>query len=210
MKRLALLGAGGHGKVVADTALYAGWQEVIFYDDAWPGLCATGIWTVIGDATRLLQDLPNFDGVVVTIGRNRTRLDKHQWLIRHGAPLVSVIHPTAVISQYATLGKGSVVMAGAVVNVDACLGEACVVNTGATVDHDDWLADGVHISPGVNLSGHVTVGEASWIGIGAAVRQGITIGREVTVGAGAVVVEMVPDGLTVFGNPAKPSRTGNS
>ncbi len=204
MKRLALLGAGGHGKVVADAALCSGWQEVVFYDDAWSAKQAKSMWAVIGDSVRFLQDMSAFDGVMVSIGDNRLRLEKHRWLVSHNAPLVSVIHPTAVVSRYASIGRGAAIMAGAIINVDACLGEACIVNTGATVDHDNQLADGVHISPGAHLSGQVSVGEASWLGVGATVRQCLTIGHDVIVGAGAVVVKSVSDGLTVVGNPAKP------
>lgn len=206
-RRLALLGAGGHGKVVADAALCAGWHEVVFYDDAWPRVQASGTWPVVGASEQLVRDLPTLGGVIVTIGRNATRLDKQRWLQSLGAPLVSIIHPAATISRFAALGPGCVVMASAVVNVDASIGQACIINTGATVDHDCQLADGVHISPGAHLSGQVNVGEASWVGVGAVVRQGLIIGRGVMVGAGAVVVKPVPDDLTVIGNPARPLVT---
>jgi len=203
MRRLALLGAGGHGKVVADSALCAGWQEVVFYDDAWPGVQSCGPWPVAGNSEQLRLDLAGFDGVVVTIGNNAIRLDKQRWLQQGGAALVSVVHPAACVSRYASIGPGSVVMAGAVLNIDAKLGQACIINTGATVDHDCQLADGVHVSPGAHLSGEVQVGQASWIGAGAVVRQGLSIGRSVTVGAGAVVVKPISEGMTVVGNPAR-------
>jgi len=202
-RRLALLGAGGHGKVVADAALCAGWQEVVFYDDAWPRVQSCGPWPVAGPCDRLRQDLAGFEGVLVTIGNNPVRLDKHRVLQQWGAPLVTVVHPAASVSRHASLGSGSVVMAGAVIQIDARLGQACIINTGATVDHDCLLGDGVHVSPGAHLSGEVHVGAASWIGVGAVVRQGLNIGGAVTVGAGAVVVKPVSEGLTVAGNPAR-------
>lgn len=204
MKRLALLGASGHGKVVADAALAAGWQSVVFFDDAWPGLTVNGHWPVVGGTAALLARLSEFDGALVTIGRCATRWQKHQALRAAGARLVSLVHPHACVSSLATLGVGSVVMAGAVVNVDAVVGEACIINTGATVDHDCVLGHAVHVSPGAHLSGDVRVGACSWVGVGAAVRQGIRIGADVMVGAGAVVVKPVPDGQTVVGNPARP------
>lgn len=200
--RLALLGAGGHGKVVADAALCAGWQEVVFYDDAWPQAQSNGIWPVVGSSEQLVRDLLALDGVLVTIGHNTTRLQKHRWLQSQAAPLVSVVHPAAVVSRHAQVGLGCVVMPGAVINVDARLGQASIINTGATVDHDCQLGDGVHVSPGATLSGQVNVGEASWIGAGAVVRQCLHIGQDVVVGAGAVVVKSVPDAQTVVGNPA--------
>lgn len=203
MKRLALLGASGHGKVVADVALCAGWQEVVFYDDAWPTTQDNGVWKVIGDSQLLLKQASEFDGVLVSIGNCATRWRKHLELKAAGAPLVSLIHPRACASAMASLGTGSVVMAGAVVNIDASLGEACIVNTGATIDHDCRLGDAVHVSPGAHLSGNVTVGQGSWIGLGALVKQGVTIGSRVTVGAGAVVLKSTGDDVTVIGLPAR-------
>lgn len=204
MKTLALLGASGHGKVVADTALAAGWLSVVFFDDAWPGVTKNGHWPVVGDTQALLARLSEFDGVLVAIGNCAIRWQKQQELLSSGARMATVVHPHACVSSLARLGTGTVVMAGAVVNVDAVIGDACIINTGASVDHDCVLANGVHVSPGARLSGIVTVGACSWIGVGAAVRQLIQIGKGVMVGAGAVVVKALPDGQTVVGNPAKP------
>lgn len=204
MKTLALLGASGHGKVVADTALAAGWESVVFFDDAWPAITKNGHWPVIGNTQVLLSRLTEFDGVLVAIGNCAIRWKKQQELLSSGARMATVVHPHACVSSLARLGAGTVVMAGAVINVDAVIGDACIINTGASVDHDCMLANGVHVSPGARLSGIVTIGDCSWIGVGAAVRQLIQIGKGVIVGAGAVVVKSVPDDKTVVGNPAKP------
>jgi sugar O-acyltransferase (sialic acid O-acetyltransferase NeuD family) len=204
MKRLAILGASGHGKVVADAAAAAGWDEMVFYDDAWPRRGTNGRWAVAGDTAILVDALHDYDGVIVGVGSNRTRLDLTRRLVGSGAHLVSVIHPRAEISRYAEIGVGTVAFAGAVINVDTSVGQGCIINTGATVDHDCALADAVHLSPGAHLAGGVKVGEASWVGIGACVKQLVTIDSDVTVGAGAVVVSHVPAEQTVVGVPAKP------
>lgn len=204
MKRLAILGASGHGKVIADASVEAGWSEIVFFDDAWPRLCNNGRWPVTGDSAALLDALDDVDGVVVGVGDNRTRLCLFLRLAAAGARLVSVVHPRAVVSRYAEIGDGTVAFAGAVVNVDSRIGRACILNTAATVDHDCVLADAVHLSPGAHLAGGVRVGEASWIGIGASVKQLVRIDSDVTVGAGAVVVGHVPAEQTVVGVPAKP------
>ena len=203
MNTLALLGASGHGKVVADVALTAGWKSVVFFDDAWPHRAENGHWPVVGNTASLLANLSQFDGVIVAIGNCSIRWQKQQELQAAGACMATVVHPKAIVSDYAKLGLGTVVMAGAVVNVDAVVGNACIINTCASVDHDCTLADGAHISPGAHLSGNVTVGASSWVGVGASVRQGIHIGANVMVGAGTVVVKSVSDGQTVVGNPAR-------
>lgn len=204
MKRLALLGASGHGKVVADAALAGEWDAVEFFDDAWPQRQSNGPWLVSGDSAVLLARFQEFQGVIVSIGDCTVRWAKHQTLQAAGAPLVTVVHPSAVVSTHAILGVGTVLMAGSVVNIDAVVGQAGIINTGATVDHDCRLGNAVHICPGAHLSGYVQVGHGSWVGVGAAVKQGIVLGERVMVGAGAVVVQAVPDGLTVVGNPAMP------
>jgi len=203
VRRLAILGASGHGKVVADAALAAGWQVVTFYDDAWPVVSANGPWEVVGRTAELLRDAPQLDGAVVAIGDNATRLAKLRQLLAGGVVLVSVVHPSAVVSPRAEVGEGSVIFAGAVLNPFARLGRGCIVNSGASVDHDCELADGAHVSPGAHLGGGVRVGEASWIGIGASVKQDVVIGGGVVVGAGAAVVNDIADGLTVVGVPAR-------
>jgi sugar O-acyltransferase (sialic acid O-acetyltransferase NeuD family) len=202
--RLALLGAGGHGKVVADAAQLAGWTDIEFFDDTWPSKEKHGPWPVVGDAATLLSRSKQFDGAVVTIGDCIARLRMHCALQDAGAHLTSIVHPAATVSRYARIGAGSVLMAGAIVNIEAVLGQACIVNTGATIDHECVLGDGVHVAPGAHISGNVTIGAGSWIGVGASVRQGIQIGSNVMVGAGAVVVKPVADGMTVVGSPAEP------
>ena len=205
MKKLALLGASGHGKVVAEMAMRQGWREITFFDDAWPEKNMNGLWPVEGGTNDLLSRLADYDGVVVSIGHCETRWQKHLLLQGADAPIVSIIHPSAVISPNARLGAGTVVMAGAVVNIDSVLGQSVIINTGATIDHDCKVSDAVHIGPGASISGNVSLGFASWIGVGACVRQGQQIGDQVMVGAGAVVVSDLPDGVVVKGNPAKPS-----
>ena len=200
--RLAILGAGGHGRVAADCALAAGWTDIVLFDDG--EARSSGPWVVAGGRHDLIARLDDFDGVVVGIGSNAARARLTRELAQAGARLATLIHPRATVSSCAEVGTGSVVFAGAVINIGARLGQAVIVNTGATVDHDCVLAEGVHIAPGAHLAGGVTVGTESWIGVGAAVREYTAVGAGVMVGAGAVVVKPIADGLTVAGNPARP------
>ena len=203
MKRLAILGASGHGKVVADTAECCGWQIIEFFDDAWPQVTSIGVWPVVGNTSDLLSRVGEFDGVLVAIGNNSVRRRKMDELKASGAQLPVLIHPSSIISRYAKIGSGTVVFASAVVNAYAIVGEGAVLNTGCSIDHDCVLGACVHVSPGARLAGAVTVGDGSWIGIGACVRQVLSIGSNVMVGAGAAVICDISDNMTVAGVPAR-------
>lgn len=200
---LAILGAGGHGRVVADCAEAAGWDRVVFFDDN-PHVALEGAWSVEGSAKDLMARASRFEGVVVGVGANRLRLRLTQELMGAGAHPATLVHPAASVSRYASVEAGSVIFAGAVVNIGARIGRAVVLNTSATVDHDCVIEDGVHVSPGAHLAGGVKVGEASWIGIGAAVRECTVIGADAVIGTGATVIKPVMSGLTMVGNPARP------
>lgn len=203
MTALLIIGAGGHGKVVADSALEQGDRErIAFLDDLHPELTEVLGWPVLGkvaDAARFLDDYPD---AVVAVGNNQRRMELIDMLRESGFGLPVICHPSAVISRSATIGPGCVLFATTVVNTGARLGKGCIVNTGASIDHDCLLADAVHVSPGARLGGAVEVGRASWIGIGASIRELTVIGERVMVGAGAAVVGDVPDGVTVTGVPA--------
>lgn len=205
MSALLIIGAGGHGKVVADAALETGkWDEIVFLDDAWPEKQNNGLWDIQGKVDQLSNWKGRCAGAVVAIGNNHLRMELQSKLIAAGFEVATVVHPSARISRFAKLGAGSVVFAHAVVNVDALVGDAAIINTAATIDHDCRLGHGVHVAPGANLGGGVIVGDYSWIGIGAAVRHYLSIGVDVTVGAGAVVVSNINDGVTAVGSPARP------
>lgn len=205
MAALLILGAGGHGKVVADAALETGdWDEIVFLDDAWPEKNIIGCWPVAGNMQELCCWRDRCKDAVVAIGNNQLRMRLQARLVTGGFNVVSVIHPAATVSRYATLGVGSVVFAGAVINVDATIGDGAIINTSATIDHDCILGVGVHVSPGAHLGGGTKVGDYSWIGIGASVKHLTSIGSNTIVGAGAVVLGDIPDGVTAIGMPARP------
>lgn len=206
MKRLAILGAGGHGKVVADAAECCGWGNISFFEDSWPERAQNASWLICGTTSDLLSRLHEFDGVVVAIGHNRSRGEKLSLLESAGAKIVSIVHPSATVSKYAEVGNGSVVFAGACINPCAIVGTGAIINTGSSVDHDCVLGANVHISPGARLAGNVSVGDGSWVGIGACIKQMVRIGMYVTVGAGSAVVADVHDNLVVVGVPAQPMK----
>lgn len=202
MSTLIIVGAGGHGRVIADAAICAGWSKIIFYDDAFPKIRKTGTWEICGTSADLLNSQTSAP-VVVGIGHNTIRMQKANELKHAGFDLVSVIHPSAILSPSAKIGAGTVVFGGVVINSCATIGEHCIINTNATIEHDCSLDEGVHISPQAALGGGVRIGKLSWIGIGACVKQGIEIGESVMIGAGAAVVKNLPGHCTAIGVPAR-------
>lgn len=201
MSRVVILGAGDHGRVVADILLCARQEVVAFLDvkrERW-GIPIHGI-PVPGDDSKLAG--LRADGVVAGVGDNRTR---HRIVAELLSPVnwVNAIHPSAVVSPWAKLGRGVVIAAGAVVNPDAEVGDFAIVNTGATVDHDCCIGPFAQVAPGVHLAGRVMVGEGAMIGTGAAVVPGCTIGAWAVIGAGAVVTKNIPAGVTAKGVPAR-------
>lgn len=201
MKSLIILGASGHGKVVADTARLTGWSDIVFVDDAWPDCTQNGPWAVVGDSGTLARRREEGAAVFVAIGNNTTRERAYRSNDLSDSPVL--VHPSAIVSPHSRLGAGTLMAAGTILNIASETGEGVILNTGCTIDHDCLIGDFAHISPGAHLAGNVTVGNRSWIGIGSSVRQGITIGADVTVGAGAAVVSDIADGLTVVGVPAR-------
>ncbi len=203
MKKLAIIGAGGHGRVVADLAGLLGWESISFFDAAWKEKVTDSRWPLIGDTSSYLEKCNEFDGVIIAIGNCEVRWKEFLNIKKSTTSFVTLKHPFSFLSQYSAIGSGSVTFAGSVVNTDAVIGNACIINVGATVDHDCVLGNSVHVAPGAHISGGVTIGDGSWIGVGSAIKQGVHIGKNVMVGAGAVVLSDIPDNATFVGNPAR-------
>ena len=204
-KELAIVGASGHGKVIADIAEQLGFT-VKFYDDAYPSKTHIEHWPIHGTCVDLIAlkntyTSDNHD-VVVAIGNNEIRQQKIKLLQQNSFNLITLIHPTAIISQYAEVAPGTVIFAGAIINAFANVGVGCIINTAAVIEHDCSIDDFSHICPNVALAGGVSVGAKSWVGIGSQVKQLITIGDNCLIGAGSTVVKNIPDNVTAFGSPA--------
>lgn len=192
-----LYGASGHAKVIIDIVHSQNGRFDCIFDDN-PKILEISGYDVHHDPG---EELSTEHLTIIGIGENRTR-KKVAHSIKGGIhPFLS--HVSAVVSPFAIIGNGTVIMANASINSSVLIGEHCIVNTGAVVEHDCRLNNFVHISPNAALAGDVEVGEGSHIGIGAVVIPGIKIGKWVTVGAGAVIIEDIPDFATVVGNPGK-------
>lgn len=199
--KLVIIGAGGHGKVVADIAKLNGYEEILFLDDD-VTKTKIGKYDVAGtlnDADKYTNDYDFF----VAIGNNKFRKEITNILENKDIVTISMIHPSAVIDKTVNIGKGTVVMANTVINADTKIGDGCIINTAATVDHDCVIEDFVHISPGTHIAGTVNIGENTWIGVGSSIVNNIFICSNCIIGAGSVVITDIKKEGTYLGCPAK-------
>lgn len=202
------LGAGTHAKSVLEALRSSNIYEVIAIVDDDPAKAGDEILgTRIVPSSELLElrevAAHGFVGVG-GIGDSGPRRAAFERLLAVGFELPAIVHASAVISPWATLGDGVQALAGAIVNADAEVGEDAIVNTGAIVEHDCRIGAHAHLAPGVRLAGLAAVGEGAHVGIGAVAIEGVQIGAGALVGAGAVVIADVPDGARVAGVPARP------
>lgn len=213
-RRVLILGAGGHGRVVLDILLETGDHQIVGFldsNDAIHGRRVDG-FPVLGDPQELtyLAQAHDVDAVIIAIGDNGTRRRLAREVEAAGLELVSAIHPSATLARNATLGRNVVVAAGTVVCAHTQIGDSVILNTGCIVDHQTMIGEGSHICPGVRLAGRVKVESGAFIGIGATVVPRVTIGCEAIVGAGAVVIDDVPSMATVVGIPARPVKLASA
>lgn len=197
MKKLAIIGASGHGKVVADIALKNGYTEIVFLDDN-ENVLNCGHYPVVGKSS----DARDFDADVI-IGIGNAGVRKRILESVDESKLVILIHPDAVVAEDVVIGAGTVVMAGAVINPGTHIGKGCIINTCSSVDHDCVVGDYVHIAVGSHLCGTVVVGDGTWIGAGATVSNNVSICTNCIIGAGAVVVNDIKECGTYVGVPAR-------
>lgn len=201
-KKLLIIGANGHGKVVADIAIKMNrWETIDFLDDNEDIKYSMGI-KVIDKSNKAFKYIDEYD-VFVAIGNNPIREKVQRELELLGASIPILIHPNTVIGQKVELGIGTVIMGGVVVNCSTKIGKGCIINTGATIDHDNYIEDYVHISPGVNLAGTVSIGKGTWLGIGSVVSNNVNIIKNCKIGAGAVVIKDIIEPGTYVGVPVR-------
>jgi len=200
--KLIIIGASGHGKVVADIAIKMNkWQSIAFLDDDESIKTSMGL-QVIGKTADAFTYKDEAD-FFVAIGNNATREKVQQKLIKEELNVICLIHPSAVIGTDVEIGIGTAIMAGVVVNSSSRIGKGCILNTSSSLDHDNIIGDYVHISPGVMAAGSVTVGKSTWLGIGTVVSNNVNICSDCKVGAGAVVVKDITEHGTYVGVPVR-------
>lgn len=193
MKKVVIIGASGHAKVIADIIKKSNDEIVGFLDDNLEiqGKVIFDDKIVLGTTSK--EDIEKYSDnyFVIGIGSNRVRK-----IISNKYPNLkwyTAIHPNAVIANDVEIGEGTVIMAGVVINPGTRVGNHCIVNTCSSLDHDNILEDYVHVSPGSHLAGTVKVGEGTWICAGVTVINNIVISNNNIIGAGAVVIDDIAD-----------------
>lgn len=204
--KLLIIGASGHGKVVADVAIKMNkWHTIEFLDDDLSIKNPLGL-EIIDISKHVEAYITEYD-FFVGIGNNEVRRKVTERLKKSKAKIATLIHPSAIIAEEVVIGRGTVVTAGVIINSSTNIGEGCIINTGSTVDHDNTFGDYVHISPGANIAGTVKIGDNTWIGTGGIVSNNIYITNNCIVGAGGVVVRDINESGTYIGVPVHKKNT---
>tara|TARA_B100000579_G_scaffold352723_1_gene307210 strand:+ start:30880 stop:31521 length:642 start_codon:yes stop_codon:yes gene_type:complete len=207
MNNLLILGAGGHGMVVAELALLSGlYRNIAFLDDHIKNRSTTQLGQkIIGEFNSFNDNKLKleYQEAIVAIGDSGMRVLKTKELIKEGFKVPILKHPTSSISPNSSIERGCVFMANSSIQAGCEIGLSCIINTSASFDHFGVMEEGVHLCPGVHVAGNVHIGQNTWIGIGSSVIQNIKIGDLVTVGAGSVVINDLENNNTYFGIPAK-------
>ena len=201
-KKLFIYGAGGHAKVVADTAFLLGYDLLGFIDDT------------ISESTNylgkiVLHELPSPEdfSIICAIGDCDSRFLICQRLEKSGYRFATIIHPSAIISNMATIGQGVYLGAGSIVDPGCIIGSWSIVNNHATICHDTCLGLACHVAPGATIASSCNIGDAVWIGVGASVIHKINIGKRVFIGGGAAVVKDISANCLAYGVPAREIRS---
>jgi UDP-perosamine 4-acetyltransferase len=203
LKKLIILGAGGHAKVVIDLFRESNEFQIIGCLDQTCSGQVNGV-SILGDDS-LLPSL-RMDGVshaFIALGNNVTRAGLGKKASALGFLLANARAQGARISPSAQIGAGVAVMNGAVINAETTIADLVIINSNATVEHDCRIGSAAHIAPGAILTGNVTVGEMALLGAGSCILPTISIGDRAVVGAGAVVTRNVPADSIMRGVPAR-------
>lgn len=195
-KNVAIIGAGGHGKVVGEIALLNKYKKIDFFDD---NINQIKIYpfNLLGNLKNLEDQIKFYDNFFVAIGDNQKRYDLINWLKSKNLNIDTLVHPKATVSKFSCLGKGTCVMANAVVNPGSLINEGVIINTSASIDHDCTIEEFAHISPNCSISGSVSVGKLTHIGTGTTIHPGVKIGKNVKIGIGSKIYKDILDNKIV-------------
>lgn len=196
--RIAIIGAGGHSREVADLVHACGQSAVGFVDDR--PVATLHVPTGL-PVTRNLAGI-KCDALTIAVGDPSSRQQLYD-RFSDAVELATLIHPSASVSPHAVVGEGSQIMQNVVVSACASVGRNVILNVGCFVAHDCTVGAHSHVAPGVLMSGGSSCGARCTLGAGSILLPNVKVGDDCVVGAGAVVARDVPAGNTVAGVPAR-------
>ena len=200
MNDFLIIGAGGHARTLIDSVLSSGQILSGLVDINYKKQKENILGVRVLGGVEILNNFnPKKTSVILAIGDIKKREEWFLELKERGFSFHSVIHSTAILSKYASVGEGVFIGSGAIVNAEAIIGDNVIVNTGVIVEHEVKIGKNCHLAPGVKIAGRVTVGSNTFIGIGSSVANNIAIGRDSIIGAGSVIVKNVKDSSKVVG-----------
>ncbi len=217
-QRIILIGAGQHCNVVMYNIAAEGKYEVACIAEVDESKWNTTINGVLVEpfknfdepVMRIIEEKYKTNLFFISFGAMRWRKPVFDYLSCHGWEAVNIIHPDAVVSPTAKLGKGVLIECGCLITPSPVIGDNVVVNTGSQVNHDNIVEDHVYIASGVILSGGVSIGENSLLDDGVIITLGRKVGKDSLIGAGGIVTKDIPDGVVAYGNPCKVIRENDN
>jgi len=199
-KPVILLGAGGHAKVLLDSLRLEGRNVTgLLSPDLEKGSRFLGL-EVFGDDEQLKEYSPTEIDLVNGIGS--LPFQDLRWSVSNkvrswGYKLLTIIHPSAIVSSRVSMEEGVQIMAGCVIQAGCIIGRDTIINTGCTIDHDCEIDQNTHIAPGCTLSGGVNIGKSVHIGTGTSIIQNVAIGEGTVVAAGTTLYKDVEANMCV-------------
>lgn len=208
LRPLVIVGAGGHAVSVANVALSAGYTIQCFVDKNKKGLDLLG-FSIMGDIAELGNPDSYSFGIAVGDNAIRERIYNELQAKHENLNFPSLVHASATVSSFASVGDGTVVMPQAVIGPNSKVGKFCLINTQASIDHDCVMLDYSSLAPAAVTGGAVVIGTRSAVSMGATIKNGVKIGNDSVVGANSYLNKDLPDNQLAYGTPAKQVRSRN-
>lgn len=204
MKKIVLIGSGGHCKSIIDSIKGLKEFEIVaIVEKREDGLGINKIEKNEKLCLLYKSGIRNAFIAVGSIGNPSARIKLYELLKNIGYKFPIIIDKTAIVSTNSKIEEGVFIGKGSIVNANVTIKKQCIINSGSIVEHDCVINEFVHLAPGVTLSGRVSIGAGTHVGTNSTIIQNIVVGKNVLIGAGSVIIRDVSDGAKIYGNPGK-------
>jgi len=204
MKKIVLIGSGGHCKSIIDSIKGLKKFEIVaIVEKKEDGIGINKIEKNEKLCLLYKSGIRNAFIAVGSIGNPSARIKLYELLKNIGYKFPIIIDKTAIVSTNSKIEEGVFIGKGAIVNANVTIKKQCIINSGSIVEHDCVINEFVHLAPGVTLSGRVSIGEGTHVGTNSTIIQNVVVGKNVLIGAGSVIIRNVSDGVKIYGNPGR-------